>query len=30
MHMFKLFIDIIDIHNNTYNVEFNSFTHDVG
>ena len=30
MHLFKLSIDRIDIHNNTYNIEFNSFTRNVG
>ena len=29
MHLFKLFIDRIVIHINTYNIEFNSFTRNV-
>ena len=30
MHLFKLFIDRIDIHNDTYKIEFNFFTRNVG
>ena len=30
MHLFQLFIDRIDIHINTYYIEFNSFTRYVG
>ena len=30
MHQFKLFIARIDIHINTYQIEFNSFTRNVG
>ena len=30
IHLLKLFIDRIVIHINTYNIEFNSFTRNVG
>ena len=30
MHLFKLFSDHIDIHINTYGIEFNSYTRNVG
>ena len=30
MHLFKLFIDRIVIHINTYNIKFNSVTRNVG
>ena len=29
MHLFKLLIDRIDLHNNRYSIEFNSFTSNV-